>query len=517
MELALNTREKPDNLPQSHQLLDELYGKLESSHSQHRAEVDFLKEKIKYLARLAFGAKTDHIGVSLFNEAELMAEIAEQAEALVPAEHDQKEEGKGNSKGKKKPRKIIPEGIPVERRVYDLPLAEIEAKGLHKIGEEVTKELDYTPGRFKVIEHVTVKYASRDNDEMVIQTQRPAALIPKSVAAPSLLSHIVISKYEHHLPLYRQEQIYAKDGIYLTRAVMANWIMTLGKAVEPLINLLKDRQLEGSYLQCDETPYRVLTIDGVKVAKKSYFIVTCAWRPDPIILYHHSRGRGSTPIKEILDGFQGYLQVDGYRGYDWTDDPGSGVIRIGCLAHIRRKFTDFLKTIPKKNVPTTTAYKIVGMIRELYKIEEKLRADPSLKRNEVRIEDGKQKFEDLQAIVKAELLSVAASSLYGNALEYADKELKRVKHYLASSDIEIDNNLCENAIRPFCLGKKNWLFAQTEDGGEASANIYSLIMTAKANKLNASQYLTRIIEQLPLCKTVEDYEMLLPIPQRGKE
>ncbi len=514
MELAIKTREKPNTLHQSHELLDELYGKLESAHAQHRAEIAFLKERLRYLANLAFAAKTDHVNISLFNEAELIGELIDNGQA---AEEETKSANppKDRARGKKKPRNIIPDHLPVERRTYELPESEIEAKGLHKIGEEVTKELDYKPGSFKVIEHVTCKYASRSDDELVIQTQRPTPLIPKSVAGPSLLSHIIISKYEHHLPLYRQEQIFCNSGVNLTRDVMANWVIKFGNAIQPLINLLKEMQLEASFLQCDETPYRVLTIDGVEVSKKSYIIVTCDWRPQPIILYHHARGRGSAYIKDVLNDFKGCLQVDGYGGYNWTEEPETGITRVGCLAHIRRKFTAFLKSLPKPNRSNSPAAGIVKLIGDLYKVEEKLRADPTLDRKTIRKEEASATFEELQKLVASELNAVAMSGLYGQALQYADNELVKVKHYLNDSSIEIDNNLCENAIRPFCLGRKNWLFAQTENGGEASANIFSLLMTAKANKLNVSEYLTEIITKLPACKMVDDYADLLPLRKGG--
>ena len=510
MALEIITREKPTTLDESHKLIDELYGLLERSHDQHKQQLDFLKQKLRQLANRIFAAKSDNVSVSLFNEAELIVTLAEEGDKAAAEESPKAGDGKSPAKGTKKPRKIIPDGLPVDRRVYDLAEEEKSRLNLHKIGEEVTRELDYTPGKFRVIEHVTIKYASRVHDDLVMQSQKPASLIPKSVAAPGLLSHILISKYENHLPLYRQEQMFARNGVHLTRDVMANWVIAFGKAIIPLINLLKDEQVASSSLQGDETPYRVLTIDGVNVSKKSYIWVTCRWGPKSIVLYHHARGRGSKYIKEILTDFKGFLQVDAYSGYDWVDSANSGIIRIGCMAHVRRQFTDFLKTMPKQARDGHPASRIVTLMKPLYAIEDKLRENPSLDRMQIRQEQATEHFSKLEEFLASELRSVAASGLYGKALNYASHELPKIKHYLSAAEIEIDNNLCENSIRPFCLGKKNWLFAETEDGGEASANIYSLVMTARANKLHVGNYFRMLIEKLPLCKTAEHYAALLP-------
>ncbi len=506
MELNLVTREKPDNLVSSHKVIDELHDLVERSQKQHKVEIDFLREKLRYLANLLYAAKSDNVAVSLFNEAELMAEMAANAAAgEAPAGPDPV---KPTGKGKPKPRKIIPDGLPVERKEHDL--TEAEKVGLHRIGEEITRELDYTPGKFRVIEHVTFKYGSRADDTVIRQSQRPATLLPKAVVSPALLSHIIISKYENHLPLYRQQQMFSRHGVHLTRDVMANWVIRFGNAVVPLINLLKDEQIASSSLQCDETPYRVLTVDGVKVSKKSYIWVTCRWSGRPIILYQHGPGRGANIAKEILADFRGYLQVDGYSGYNWVENASAGIVRVGCLAHVRRKFTDFLKILPQASRTGHAASHIVRLIKVLYEVEEKLRLDRSLDRRAVRQEQARPQFDLLTAKINDELGRVALGGEYGKALIYAADELPLIRHYLDSAEVEIDNNLCENSLRPFCLGKKNWLFAATNAGAEASANIYSLIMTARANGRNAEAYLADLIEKLPACKTADDYSKLLP-------
>ena len=283
------------------------------------------------------------------------------------------------------------------------------------------------------------------------------------------------------------------------------------RAVLVSVALLARREQDLQSMVGRERPGFLLTVDGVKKAQKSYVWVTCTWGRRPIVVYHNGPGRGSAVVKALLEGFTGYLQVDGYKGYDWVSAPGSGIKRVGCLAHVRRKFVDFLKALKKDERRLHVgALQIRALIRNLYAVEDELRANASLDRAVVRQEKSQPIFESLEALVASEINAVASAGLYGKALAYAAEELPLIKHYLAAAEVEIDNNLCENALRPFCLGKKNWLFAQTKDGGEASANIYSLIMTARANGLNAQDYLRRLIEQLPRCSKVEDYVKLLP-------
>ena len=183
---------------------------------------------------------------------------------------------------------------------------------------------------------------------------------------------------------------------------------------------------------------------------------------------------------------------------------------VGCLAHIRRKFTDFIKSLPAKARTTHTASRIVALIQDLYHIEGEVRENPALDLISARKERARPIFDVLENLVATESVSVSSAGAYGNALSYAAKELPLVRRYLDVPEVKIDNNLIENALRPFCLGKKNWLFAQTEDGGEASAALYSLIVTAKANGLDPQGYLKRVIEQLPACQEIADYEALLP-------
>lgn len=512
MQKTLDQPELPEKIDDAHVVIKDLHARLDRTHKSYEQQIALYKEKIRILANKLFAAKSDSVAVSIFNEVELVSELPEEA-AIDQSDNEKNEPSKGRSKK----RKIIPDHLPSERVIHDLPVdrryCNTDGSPLHKIGEEITRELDFVPAKFRVIEHVTIKYGCRSCEAAPVQSSRPQQLLPKSVLSTNLLSHIIYSKYEMHLPLFRQQQDYAKHGVHLTRDVMARSIIQVGRACQPLINLMFEDIKAGKSIQCDETPYRVLTVDGVEVSQKSYLWVTARWGPEKrAIVFHHARTRSGSVAKELLGDYEGYLQVDGYPGYDWVNKHPK-IRRVGCLAHIRRKFTDFLKSLPKKAQAIHTANRIVGLIRELYKIEEEARENPHLDLKSMRDQKSRPIFNDLENIIASEAVSVSLVGAYGTALTYASKELPRVSRYLDAPEVQIDNNLVENALRPFCLGKKNWLFAQTEDGGEASAALYSLIVTAKANGQDAQAYLKRVIDQLPACKTVADYEALLPYSQ----
>lgn len=337
----------PDCLDDAHKVIKDLYVRLDRTHKSYEQQIDLYKEKIRLLANKLFAAKADSVAVSLFNEVEPLSELSEEDEL-----HTEDDDKRSRSKGKSKPRKIIPDHLPSERVIHELPadanFCKADGKPLHKIGEEMTRELDFVPAKFRVIEHVTIKYGCRSCEAAPVQSSRPQQLLPKSVLSPNLLAHVIYSKYQMHLPLFRQQQDYAKHGVHLTRDVMARAVIQVGRACLPLLNLMFEDIKAGKAIQCDETPYRVLTVEGVELSKKSYLWVTARWGPEKkVIVFHHARSRSASVAKDLLGDYEGYLQVDGYPGYDWVHSHAK-IRRVGCLAHIRRKFTDFLKSLPAK-------------------------------------------------------------------------------------------------------------------------------------------------------------------------
>lgn len=482
--------------------------------------VEFYKKKIRMFANRLFGQTSDSVAQSLFNEAELLKDIATVLEEEPQVENSpvsgpQEQQVKPP---RKKNRKVIPDYLPRIEIRHDIAdgqkLCPHDGSALHLMGEESREDLVYVPASIKVNRHIYPKYACRQCQSAPIQAKTLPRPIPGSVASPELLAHVAISKYLDHLPLYRQEGIFLRYQVDLSRTTLANWMVHLGKLLTPLANAIREDILEGRSIQADETPIRVLTIDGEKVSKKSYIWTMARWGPEKkLIYYEFAPSRSGAVAESMLETYRGYLQVDGYKGYDALCSSRPHIVRVGCMAHIRRKFTDFLKSLPKKSRADHPAQKILTVIKSLYEIEARVRGKLAEERYAERTAHSQSIFEKLEKAIDQEVATVAPASLYGDALRYAQAELPRVRNYLECGHVEIDNNLIENAIRRVALGKKNWLFADTDSGAQASATIYTILQTAKANGLNVNQYLTDVLHGIGSCKVAKDYEELLPYPK----
>jgi len=292
---------------------------------------------------------------------------------------------------------------------------------------------------------------------------------------------------------------------------MAEWMIKLGEALKPLIGLIHERILDGPVVHADETPVKILTKDGVRTSHQAYMWQISRWGPKPLVVFEFDMSRKKEVAEKLLGTYEGFVQIDAYAGYDLLFGETSPRTRVGCMAHVYRKLRDFLATLKKDQRAGHPARHIMKLIEALYAIEDVCRPFVPQARLAYRLAQGAEKiFDDLALHVADERQAVANSSPYYAALRYADDELPSIRNCLKHGAVELDNNLAENAIRPFALGRKNWLFMCTEDGAEASANIYSLLITAKANGLEPVSYLTRVIEQLPYCVTTEDFEALLP-------
>ena len=334
----------------------------------------------------------------------------------------------------------------------------------------------------------------------------PAQPIPKSQASPGLLAHIAVSKYQDALPLYRQEVILQRIGVDIPRATLANWMIRVGHLVQPLINLLRDRLLAYDIVQMDETPVQVLKEPGRAAQSKSYLWLQRGGPPDqPVILFDYDPSRGQAVPIRLLEGFAGYLQTDGYAGYNTAVAMG-GLIHLGCLAHARRRFTDAVKA-QGKNKRRGKAHQGLALIQKLYQVEKQARTRElsAADRQAHRSHHAVPIVDKLRAWLDENLPKAPPSSLTGKAMNYLHNEWPKLIRYLDDGRLEIDNNLAENAIRPFVLGRKNWLFSDSVHGVTASANLYSLIETAKANGVEPYQYLRQVFTALPQAETVEGH------------
>lgn len=472
--------------------------KTKSREKNHLQEIDRLKELINLLQRKKYAPQSEKFKnqLPLFNEVEDIFENEQEAEktTIVP-EHERKKRGK---------RKPLPESLPREDIVLDL--SDEEKEGLKYIGDEITEKLEITPAKVTVKRYVRKKYAPVDDNKDFKIALLPPQLLPKTMASASLISYIIVSKYEDALPLYRQEKIFSRISADLTRQTMARWLIDVSKKLIPLYNLLEERLLDRKYLQMDETPTQVLKEKNKKATSKSYMWVRYSPGDNPIVLYDYDPTRkGEVPVR-LLAGFKGYLQVDGYKGYDRVCKENK-LLRLGCWDHCRRKFFEASKTSNGKGI----GKKGLDKIKKLYKIEETIKNLLKEEKEKIREVESLPLLTSFKIWVDEIRQQITPDSVAGKAINYAYNEWASLIRYLEDGDLNISNSLVENSIRPFALGRKNWLFSASVDGANASAMYYSLIETAKSNDMDAFDYLKRMLDKLPSAQRVEDFEALLPL------
>ena len=459
-----------------------------------------------------------------FNEAEALGSKpegeAQASETIVP-EHTR-------ARGKRKP---IDPNLPRKRIEHDIPDDKKTCPcgcQLTRIGEVTSEQLDIEPAKACVLQHVRFKYACRTcegtshDGPTVVTAEMPAQPLPKSNCSPGLAAFVTVSKYADGLPLYRLEGILARYKISVSRTAMACWMIKLGDVVTPLINLFNDIQLgyvvlkarlRHDVLQMDETSVQVLKEDGRAAKDKSFMWVRRGGPPgQTVILFDYAPTRaGSVPLR-LLEDYKGFLQSDDYSGYN-AAAKRDGMIHVGCLDHARRRFVDAVKAQHAiAGQERGLAPQALLIIRKIYAIE-KLARDGKMsaeQRHKLRQEKAKPIWDVLRAWLDRNLGAAPPQSYTGKAINYLAVDWPRLIRYLDDGRVEVSNVLCENAIRPFVIGRKNWLFSDTPAGAHASAKLYSIIETAKANGLEPYAYLRLIFEKLPQATTLADIEALLP-------
>jgi transposase len=514
-------------LPENPVELKSIIGQWQGAYTdlEHKLQVEvshnrLLKEQIQLYKQKLFGRKSE-VFVSeavdqaqLFNEAEAGAqeEKAEPAELITVPEHQRKKRG----------RKPLPDDLPREEVIHDLPEKEKQCaccgKEFPKIGQEATEELAIIPEQVKVIRHVRLKYgpcgceASQAQEKPEVKIAAvPVRMIPHSIVSPSLLAYSITAKFNDGLPFYRQSMQFARYGVEISRATLCNWALAASEKCEPLIGMLRGEMQHSPLIQMDETPIQVLDEPGRKAESKSYMWVTKGMAGGkPIILYEYDPSRSQAVPKRILDGYQGYLQTDDYRGYDGIA-ASPGIEHILCWAHARRKFAD-----TEKVSPGSLAKEGLAWIKNLYDIEKVLRAeldtgkimaDDFVRKRKERV---KPLLDGYKRWLEKKTPEVPPESLIGKAIRYSLSNWEKLIRYLEAWYITPDNNGCENAIRPFVLGRKNWLFANTPRGACASACLYSLVESAKANGLEPYHYLKYLFTHLPAATMPDELRRLLP-------
>ena len=484
------------------------------------ARIKILEEQLRLATHKQFAPSSEKLATLghpdlFFNEAEALGAKPEdetQANETVVPEHTR-------ARGKRKP---IDEALPRKRIEHDIPDTEKTCAcgcALTRIGEVTSEQLDIEPATACVLQHVRFKYACRTcegaehDGPAVVTAALPPQPLPKSNSSPGLAAFITVSKYADGLPLYRLEGILARYRISVSRTAMAAWMIKLGELVTPLINLFNDIQLGYDVLQMDETTVQVLKEDGRAAKDKSFMWVRRGGPPgQSVILFDYATTRAGAVPMRLLEDYQGYLQSDDYSGYN-AAGRRDGTIHVGCLDHARRRFVDAVKAQHAiAGHERGLAPEALLIIRKLYAVE-KLARDTKMsaeQRHTLRQEKAKPIWNELRAWLDKNLGAVPPQSLTGKAISYLAADWPRLVRCLNDGRVEISNVLCENAIRPFVIGRKNWLFCDTPAGATASAKLYSIIETAKAAGVEPFAYLRHIFEKLPQAITLPDVEALLP-------
>ncbi len=495
-----------DELLAENQRLKALLEQQSRQLSDKQTRIQQLEEILLRFKRKQFGSSSERLDqLGLFNEAEAEPVATETPEVSLSNEDSHSP----TSTPKRQP---LPEGLPREEVVSDLSAEQKrcphDGHPLVEIGEETSEQLEIIPAQVKVIRHRRKKYACPCCKRHVVTADKPRSPIPKSIATPGLLAYIITQKYQDALPLYRQSQIFERLGINLSRSTLSEWVVKCGQLVQPLINLIQERIHQQPVIHMDETPLQVLNEKGKPAQSQSYMWIQRAGPPDKgWISYHYSDTRSGDVPKQLLDEYQGALMTDGYSGYN-TVCQSKDIQRLACWAHVRRKFMDAKQTQPKGK--TGRADLMLTWIQQLYRIEKQATGKTVEQRYTLRQQKAKPIIEKLKPWLDDALLAVPPKTALGKALSYTQKQWPHLVAYLNDGRYPIDNNPVENAIRPFAFGRKNWLFANTPKGATASANLYSLIETAKAHCIEPYAYLKHLLTVLPNADTVEQIEALMP-------
>ncbi len=527
----LNLNVEHQNLDNKYQSLNSEHQNLDSKYQHLDSEYQSLEQKFKYLQKMFFGKKSekltpvDELQGRLFNEAETSDNDpennqSEQAEVNREADVDDVTAVKGHIRSKAG-RKPISADIPREIIIHDLSDEEKSCnhceKELQLIGKDVTEELKIRPAEITVLQHVTMKYKRCDCDDSfneekseIISAPAPKRMLPGSIASESLIAFIITSKFCDAIPFYRQSKIFGRIDIDISRATMCNWMMNSYKKMNLFFEVLKETIKSGNFIRMDETTVQVLHEDGRSPESKSYMWVAIGYpvRGRPLVLYEYHPTRAGYVPMDFLEGFSGYLQTDGYAAYA-SPAKVYNLVHVGCFAHARREFH---KAFDPK-VKNSRAYKALMIIRKIYTIESDLRGK-NLPDN-IFVEKRKAAvtpvLEELHSFLVETKDIVTPSSLVGKAAQYTLNEWSKLIRYLDLACMTPDNNEIERSIKSFVIGRKNWMFSNTKRGAEASAGMYSLVESAKANGLDPYAYLRFLFTKFPYVSDNKDeLRKLLP-------
>ena len=509
----------PDNVAE----LKQVIASYEDEKRQYQADIKILKEQVAFLRDKLFGCKSEKHPLDLNPPQLLLFDEPGDISSEQPTPSDEEIDVPAH-KRKKPGRKPLPKDLPRVDVIHDLKEEEkICGCGcqMSRIGTEESEKLDIIPAKIRVIHHIRYKYACKNCEGVESEAgavkiaPAPEQLIPKSIATPGLLAYVLTSKFVDHLPFYRQEDQFKRIGVDLSRATMANWSIKVAERCNPLLGLLQSEILSGPLVNIDETTVQVLKEPGRKNTTKSYMWVFRGGPPEkPALIFQYHPTRSGQVPSDYLRNYEGYIQTDGYSGYNALGQK-KGIIHLGCWAHARRKFKEVqnaAKNIKNCKNKTGSADVALNYIRKLYAIEKRAKSLDYTPEQIYKDRQDKARpiLDDFKNWLDKRALQTPPKGLLGKAISYTLNEWEKLIQYINDGLLRPDNNLAENAIRPFVVGRKNWLFSGSPKGAEASAALYSLIETAKANGLEPYRYLRYLFENLPSAHATHDYKKLLP-------
>ena len=473
---------------------------LRDRNQQLEEEVCWLKEQFLKSKQKLFGCSSERTDAAqcemLFNEAEVSGDS--KAPVVEEIIYTRRKKSIGH-------REEMLADLPVETREYRLPEEEQVCSccggRLHEMSVEERKELKIVRPQVKVISHVRYVYSCRHCERHEIETpivkaDAPPAFIEKSLASPSAVAYIMGMKFVEGMPLYRQEQSFGRMGIGLSRSLLSNWVLLGGEMLDPIYSRMKEKLIGLDILHADETTLQVLREPGRKAESKSYMWMYRSGRDGPpMAVFEYQPGRDGEYPKRFLSGFSGYLHADGYQGYHNLP----GIRLVGCWSHARRGFMDALKILPKgqRNDPKHLVNIALAYINRLFEIERELHDVTSQERKAGRERLSVSVVESFKAWLDEQSPRALPKSQLGQAIRYCLNQWPKLTVFLADGRLELDNNRSERTIKPFVIGRKNWLFANTPRGARVSALIYSIVESAKENGLDPTSYLEYLFERLP--------------------
>jgi transposase len=500
----------PPDLPDDPGLLKQMVSELLATTREQQGRIRELEDRLDQLLRRLYGQRSERLDPAQLLLFDLAAAPPQPASPQPPSQPP------GKRRRTNPGRRPFAKDLPRRRVVHDLSPAQRLCPCCQQeracIGQEVSEQLDYQPASLFVVEHVRLKYACKHCQDHVALAAKAEQPIHKGIPGPGLLAHVIVSKYADHLPLYRQQGILARQGAAVSRKTMGAWMTAAAVVLTPLVELMRGKVLQSKVINCDDTPVRVQQ-EGQNKTKEGRFWIYRGDKDHPHTTYEYQPRRSQDDPKAFLAAFAGYLQVDAWSGLDVLF-AGGRIIEVGCWAHARRHFWDARASDPGR------AHQALAWIRELYAVEDKARTLPAAERRRLRQAEAKPVLAKLKAWLDEQAPVVLPKSCIAKAIGYAQKQWQALQVYLEDGDLEIDNNAAERGFRGIALGRRNWLFVGSDEGGQTAAVMYSVVASCQQVGAEPFAYLREVLTELPKLgrkPREEELEAWLPVAWQKRQ